>query len=90
MNKSVDQMKAAATEAWPGFVAALNAVTDPVARAVLDLHKANSQGECNGCECDGYEFDYPAWPCATTKTVATALGIAVPEGLETAEQARGW
>lgn len=83
----VDRRRAAATEAWPGFVAALAAVTDPVARAVLDLH-ANVDRMCDGCEFGGYEAERPSWPCATIDAVATALGIDVPADLWMAEQAR--
>lgn len=81
-----DRRRAAATEAWPGFVAALAAITDPVARDVLDLH-ARDDGECDGCDFSGYEGDRPAWPCRTIETVARTLGIRVPEDLHMAEQA---
>ena len=80
---------AAATEAWPVFVAALNAVTDPVARVVLNIHW-NNDGDCQGCEFSGFEADAPAWPCSTTTSVAAAVGIAVPPELHLAEQARRW
>jgi hypothetical protein len=83
----VERRRAAATAAWPGFVAALNAVTEPVARAVLDLH-ANVDQMCAGCEFGGYEAERPSWPCATTDAIATALGIDVPPDLWMAEQAR--
>lgn len=73
--------KRAAAEALPGFLAALEAVSDPVARAVLNLHKAGDRGECVGCDADGYEWEQPAWPCRTTTTVAGTLGITVPEDL---------
>lgn len=79
--------KKAATDALPGFLAALAAVTDPVARAVLDLHKASERAECHGCEADGYDWEHPYWPCATTTTVATALGIPVPADLDMANGA---
>jgi hypothetical protein len=82
-----ERRKQAATEAWPQFVAALDAVTDPVARAVLDLHKSQDKA-CRGCDGDGYDWEYPGWPCRTTTTVAEALGITVPEDLHMAEQAR--
>lgn len=82
--------KQAATEAWPVFVAALNAVTDPVGRAVLDQHKADEDGRCRGCDFDGYEAEPPNWPCPTTILIATTLGIPVSEDLHMAEQARQW
>lgn len=78
------QRKQAATEAAAVFIAALAAVTDPVARAVLDLHKPADRGHCHGCDADGYEWDYPEWPCRTTTTIAATLGIDVPEDLDLA------
>lgn len=76
-----ERRKQAATEAAAVFVAALAAVTDPVARAVLDLHEVAERRECHGCDADGYEWEYPEWPCRTTTTVAAALGITVPPDL---------
>lgn len=84
---SYERRKQAATEAWPGLVAALDAVTDPVARAVLDLHK-NAGGGCAGENGDGYG-EPEEWPCSTVLTVAEVLGIPVPSDLDMAEQARG-
>jgi hypothetical protein len=85
----LNRRTSAATEAWPGFVAALDAVTDPVGRAVLDLH-ANRDGDCGGCAFNGYEAEPDAWPCPTTTLVAEKLGIRVPPDLDMAEQARRW
>lgn len=82
-----ERRKQAATEAWPVFVAALEAVTDPVARAVLDLHKRDGGG-CRGENGDGYG-EPEEWPCLTVLAVAKALGIPVPPDLDMAEQARG-
>lgn len=79
--------KQAATEAWPVFVAALAAVTNPVARVVLNIHW-NEDGYCRGCEFGGYEAEPPTWPCSTTTSVAAAVGITVPPDLDMAEQAR--
>lgn len=82
-----ERRKQAATEAWPGFVEALAAITDPVGRAVLDMHRSDS-GWCAGCDgSDGYG-EGAVWPCGTTEVVAKALGIPVPEDLDMAEQAR--
>lgn len=76
-----DQRKQAATVALPVFVAALAAVTDPVARAVLDLHR-DEGGRCGGCE--DYEGYGPGWPCETAVAVAEALDIPVPPDLDMA------
>jgi hypothetical protein len=82
-----EQRKQAATAAWPGFVAALDAVTDPVARAVLDLHR-QERGWCTGENGDTYG-EPEEWPCLTVLAVAATLGIDVPPDLDIAEQARG-
>jgi hypothetical protein len=74
--------KQAATVALPVFVAALATVTDPVARAVLDLHKADGCGDCEGCDFGGYECEPPEWPCRTSTTIAAMLGIDVPPDLD--------
>jgi hypothetical protein len=79
------QRKQAATEALPVFVAALDAVTDPVARVVLDLHK-DDRGSCAGDDYSGYEGEPPGWPCRTVEAVAAALGITVPPDLDMAER----
>jgi len=81
-----------ATEAWPQFVRALNGITDPVARAVLDLHSADTEpvgrGECQGCDIDGHEAERPFWPCRTVVTVAGLFGIEFPD-FRNAEQYPG-
>lgn len=79
------QRKQAATEALPVFVAQLAAVADPVARAVLDLHKAE-RGWCEGDDFGGYDGERPEWPCRTVEAVAAALGITVPPDLDMAER----
>lgn len=79
-----EQRKQAATEAAAVFAAALAAVADPVARAVLDLHKPADHGHCHGCDADGYEWEYPEWPCRTATTIAATLGIDVPPDLDLA------
>lgn len=76
-----ERRKQAATEALSVFVAALDAVTDPVARAVLDLHKRDD-GQCAGCDYSGYEGEPPGWPCRTIEAVAGVLGITVPPDLD--------
>ncbi|WP_433225556.1 hypothetical protein [Actinomadura formosensis] len=53
----------------------LAAIADPLARAVLDLHAENERGECTGDDMEGYEAEYPAWPCRTVKAVAAHYGI---------------
>jgi hypothetical protein len=79
-----EHRKQTATAAAAVFLAALAAVTDAVARAVLDLHKPAERGHCHGCDADGYEWEYPEWPCRTTTTIAATLGIDVPPDLDLA------
>lgn len=74
--------KQAATEALPWFISALHEVTNPVARAVLDLHKADGRGQCEGCDWGGYEGEPPGWPCRTIEAVAGVLDIVMPADLD--------
>lgn len=50
-------------------------ITDPLARTILDLHTENERGECTGDDMDGYETEYPEWPCRTVVAVAKHYGI---------------
>lgn len=77
-------------EAWATYhaaVPALDAISDPVARLVLDLHAPKARHtrtdwvfapECGGCEFGGYEGEPPNWPCGTTAAIADHYGIALP------------
>ena len=31
--------------------------------------------QCEGCDVDGYEWEYPEWPCQTTTVIAQHLGV---------------
>ncbi|MDF1705031.1 MAG: hypothetical protein P1U38_09680 [Aeromicrobium sp.] len=56
-----------------GYSALLN--TDPITRAVLDLHAPVSYYSrlvCQGCDADGYDTEHPEWPCRTIETLAHA------------------
>jgi len=53
----------------------LAAITDPVARAVLDLHAPDDDGDCMGDDMEGYEAEQPTWPCRTVEAVAGHYGI---------------
>jgi hypothetical protein len=55
----------------------LAAVTDPLARAVLDLHHEDQHGRCAGDEFGGYDGEPPAWPCDTVIVVARHFGIVI-------------
>ena len=40
--------------------------TSPLGAAVLNLHKpVGPWPHCEGCDFEGYEAEYPEWPCAT-------------------------
>lgn len=63
----------------------LAAITDPVARVVLDLHGERFHGRdhhswstCDGDDVDGYEGEAPEWPCRTVETIARHYGIELP------------
>lgn len=70
------------------FLAALDAVADPLARRVLDLHHREADTPwltdwtCQGCDFLGYEGEPPYWPCSTVTTVCEHIGIDVPETVE--------
>lgn len=78
MERSAADARRQAEARTEGLAAArerLAAITDPLARAVLDLHRENEHGECEGDDMDGYECEYPAWPCRTVESVAAHYGI---------------
>lgn len=53
----------------------LAAITDPLTRAVLDLHEEHEDGTCWGDDIDGYEAERPDWPCRTIEVIAAHYGI---------------
>jgi len=78
---------AAHDERMAAFRQALAAVTDPVARVVLDLHSEACSRDCleecgihfcGGCDFAGYDAESPDWPCRTVEAVAGVLGLTVP------------
>ena len=69
---------------------ALDSITEPIARMVLDLHQRGlyetalatypqSNWVCFGCDIEGYEADHPTWPCTTTRLIAQHYGIELPK-----------
>lgn len=36
-----------------------------------------SHWQCEGCEVSGYEWEYPDWPCETSKVIGRHLGVEV-------------
>jgi hypothetical protein len=71
------RLRQIAREAEAEFAVALVPVTDPVAVAVLELHK-DENGRCAAEQDDNYVV---WWPCQTVLTVASALGMAIPAHL---------
>lgn len=68
-----DKKVAAAQPSAQAAIDQLAAITDPVARLVLDLHgPVGRTRQCDGC--DSTE-DYASWPCTTTETIAKHYGI---------------
>lgn len=72
------------------YAARLDALTDPAARAVLDLHapvverehpKIPNEPTCAGCDYQGWESEPPSWPCRTVRAVGALHDIHVPEGV---------
>lgn len=63
----------------------LEAVTDPVGRAVLDLHAPIEHWDmdvCRGCPPGGEDGDdYEPWPCDTVRAVASVLGVSFPPAI---------
>lgn len=57
------------------FAAAIAAITEPTARAVLDLHACDSAWDCAGCDYSGWESEPPSWPCRTVLLIAEIHGV---------------
>lgn len=57
---------------------ALDALSDPVARLVLDLH-GEAYSQCTGCDPGAYAGDGAEWPCATVLAIAEHYGIQTSE-----------
>jgi hypothetical protein len=72
------QREALRLEALAAARERLAAITDPLTRAILDLHAEGEREECQGCDVDGYEAESPPWPCRTVETVAAHHGIGLP------------
>ena len=57
-------------------------------RAVVELHEPIDTfpggtvpigyTACAGCDCEGYDWEHPSWPCSTVQAIARELGV--PEG----------
>lgn len=57
---------------------ALDALTDPVVRLVLDLHH-EADAQCQGCDPGDYAESGAEWPCSTVKAIAKHYGIQTDE-----------
>ena len=74
--------KATAALVIPASIRRLDALEDPVSRAVLDLHRRTTSGysrtpwwECAVCHDGGDMGDRLQWPCPTVEAVAAVHGI---------------
>ncbi len=65
---------------WVEAMRRLNAVEDPLARAILALHRDCSEGigNCDACEPEDGETVGLTWPCQTTDVIARHFGIEHP------------
>jgi hypothetical protein len=57
----------------------LAGIVEEPARTILDLHRENERGECEGCDFGGYEAERPYWPCITVRTIARHYRIDLGE-----------
>lgn len=67
--------------------ARLDAIDEPVLRAVVELHARQVDGlsgwRCTGCDIEGYEAEEPAWPCRTVELIIERhLGVTLPDKVE--------
>lgn len=68
-------------EEWAVYEAArdaLAAITEPLARMVLDLHAINDSDECSGCDYAGWEGEAPEWPCRTVRAISERYEVTLP------------
>lgn len=59
----------------------LDAIADPLARKILDLHGCDPcAAECVECSEDGEESYPVSWPCETVTLIAAHFGVEMPSG----------
>lgn len=59
--------------------------TGAALRAVVELHAPTDTfpggttpigySACVGCDCEGYDWEHPSWPCSTIQVIARELGV---------------
>lgn len=76
---ALNERKAAAARDLPASIRRLDALADPVSRAVLDLHarrpRFTTEWECSLCVEPSDMGDGLSWPCDTVEVVAGVHGI---------------
>lgn len=78
----------------PAAYRALLAATDGLAREMVQLHRPEpdiTHGDdvrrwcCEGCDVEGYEWEYPEWPCRTSQLAAERADVSLREDHYTVE-----
>lgn len=69
--------RAAYREAWLVVLT----YEDDTLRRVAELHRPVPYSErvpdsfqCHGCDADGFEWEYPSWPCRTAELIGEIIG----------------
>ena len=70
----------------PAPYRALWTASNGLVREIVELHGPKPQvyprtvtWRCEGCDVDGYEWEYPGWPCETSALIAQQLGVNLRE-----------
>ena len=75
----------------PAAYRALLNATDGIVRQVVELHQPvvysiiGCGWECQGCEAQGYDWEYPTWPCSTSELIAEQVRVSLREADYTVE-----
>lgn len=69
-----------ATAAWVEAQRRLNAITDPLARKLIALHRdcGSGSGECDGDDAPGSAVRGRDWSCETTRIIADHFDVEHP------------
>lgn len=73
----LDAYREAYRAALDALRAALAIIPAGPLAAVADLH-TDRDGECRGCDVEGWEAEFPEWPCRTAALLGEQLGVKIP------------